>query len=499
MSAALEALKAHYRRIYLLGEAAGVLGWDQQTMMPPGAAAGRGEVMAELSALTHAMTLDPRVGEWLDEAEAALDPSAPDHAFEAANLREIRRERAAAMALSEELVAARARAASACEQVWRDARAKSDFALLRPSFETVLTLEREAAAALGDALELDPYDALLDGFEPGARLERVTELFDDLADFVPALREAALDADYATPVPRGPFPIERQEKLARELMSALGFDFSRGRLDTSLHPFCGGADDDVRITTRYDENDFASSIMGVLHETGHALYELGLPQAWRDQPVGRAGGMVLHESQSLLVEMQVCRSPEFFAFAAPIFAETFDADPSDPLWAPETFAASAIRVSTGFIRVDADELSYPLHVILRTRLEAAMIRGALEIADLPTAWSEGFEDLFGVRPPDDARGCLQDIHWPSGAFGYFPTYTLGAVAAAQIYAAARKALPALAQDVRTGRFEPLVDWLREAVHAQASLGTTDEILTRATGAPLSAAAYKQHLAQRYGA
>jgi carboxypeptidase Taq len=278
-------------------------------------------------------------------------------------------------------------------------------------------------------------------------------------------------------------------------MAAVGFDFEHGRLDTSLHPFCGGVPDDVRITTRYDEADFSSALMAVLHETGHALYERGLPADWRLQPVGQARGMSVHESQSLLIEMQACRGPEFIGFAAPLIREAFGGD--GPAWQADNLTRHYHRVGRGLIRVDADEVTYPAHVILRYRLERAMLAGDLPLADLPAAWNEGLEALLGIRPPDDRLGCLQDIHWYDGAWGYFPTYTLGAMSAAQLYAAAQAAVPEIPEAIGRGDFAPLLGWLRENVHAKGALLSTDELLTAATGRPLDPEVFKAHLRARY--
>jgi carboxypeptidase Taq len=278
-------------------------------------------------------------------------------------------------------------------------------------------------------------------------------------------------------------------------MAALGYDFERGRLDISTHPFCGGADNDVRITTRYDEADFTKALMGVLHETGHALYEQGRPQGYMNQPVGAARGMSLHESQSLLMEMQACRSRQFLAFAAPLMRESFGG--SGPAWEAEAMWRRYTRVEPGFIRVDADEVTYPAHVILRYRLEKALIADAVPLAELPAAWNEGMKSLLGVTVPDDRLGCLQDIHWPSGGWGYFPTYTLGAMTAAQIFDAACQAEPGILPGIGKGDFGPLVGWLRAHIHGKGSLLPTDDLLTEATGRPLDAAVFKAHLRRRY--
>jgi carboxypeptidase Taq len=278
-------------------------------------------------------------------------------------------------------------------------------------------------------------------------------------------------------------------------MQAVGFDFHHGRLDVSLHPFCGGVPDDLRITTRYDESDFTSAIMGVLHETGHAMYERGLPGDWRRQPVGEARGMALHESQSLLVEMQACRSADFLRFMAPIAQETFAG--SGPAWDPHNLYRLATQVEPGFIRVDADEVTYPAHVILRYRLETALIHGDMSLDDLPAAWNEGMQQLLGITPPEDRLGCLQDIHWFDGAFGYFPTYTLGALAAAQLFEAATTAHPEIPEQLRRGDFTTLLSWLQANVHGLGSSLDTDTILERATGSKLDEKVFQRHIQRRY--
>ena len=278
-------------------------------------------------------------------------------------------------------------------------------------------------------------------------------------------------------------------------MRQFGFDFNRGRLDVSLHPFCGGATNDVRLTTRYDEADFTRALMGVLHETGHALYEQGRPAPWLAQPVGAARGMAVHESQSLIVEMQASRSRPFMEFLAPVVREAFGGQGA--AWGADNLHRLYTRVEPGFIRVDADEVTYPAHVILRYRLEKAMIAGDLALGDLPGAWADGMRTLLGIVPPDDRRGCLQDIHWPSGGWGYFPTYTLGAAIAAQLFDAASRALPDLLPGLARGDFAPLVGWLGANIHGKGSLLGTADLLREATGRPLDPAVYRRHLERRY--
>ena len=381
--------------------------------------------------------------------------------------------------------------------MWRRGRLENDFAAVLPGLERILLIERDIAAVKAERLRTSPYEALLDQYEPGASVDEIDRLFDEIAGFLPDLIEGALSRQAAQPSASvcGLFPIETQRRLAMRLMERIGFDFAHGRLDISAHPFCGGTPDDVRITTRYNENDFARALMGVLHETGHALYQRGLPIDWRLQPVGRARGMAMHESQSLLLEMQVCRSRAFLSYAAPIIREAFDAD--GPEWAVDALYRRQIRVRRGFIRVDADEVTYPAHVILRYRLERAMLNGDLRPAELPAAWAEAMHEILGVAPDNDREGCLQDIHWYDGNWGYFPTYTLGALIAAQLFEAAQRDVPGLMQAIAEGEFAPLLGWARERVHSKGSLLSTAALVESATGRPLGTTSFQRHLRDRY--
>ena len=491
---AYSSLAAHFGQSSALSNAIGILQWDSDVMMPKGAAPKRAESMALLRVLQHKMVTDPRIGDWLDAADD--DPALG--AWEQANCRELRRIWTVQSALPADLVAASSKAISACEMRWRQARADADFAGLLPALSEVLALQREIGQAKGDRLGLSVYDALLNDYEPGGRSAKIDALFDDLAAFLPGFLDEALAAQGRRPgfpKPEGPFPVEQQRALGLKMMGALGYDFTRGRLDISTHPFCGGSDNDVRITTRYDEADFTKALMGVLHETGHALYEQGRPAAYLDQPVGNARGMSLHESQSLLVEMQVCRGEAFIGFAAPAMREAFGG--SGPAWEAPALVAHYTQVRPGFIRVDADEVTYPAHIILRYRIEKALISGDMRLVDLPDVWNAGMRELLGITPPDDRVGCLQDVHWPSGGWGYFPTYTLGAMNAAQIFDAACRAEPDILPGIGRGDFTPLTGWLRANIHGLGSLYSTDDLMTRATGRPLDAAVFKAHLRRRY--
>jgi len=488
-------LERRFARMSAVNRACSILNWDRSTMMPDGASEDRADQLATLSVVSHEMMTAPDMSELLARAEERRGSLGR---WQAANLHEMRRSWVHESALPADLVEARTRATSACEHVWREARKNADFKSLLPTLSEVLVIMRRVGEAKAAALGTSLYDALLDEFEPAGRAARVDALFADLKGFLPDLLGRVVEQQKRRPAPLaldGSFPVEAQRRLGEELIRLIGFDFHHGRLDISAHPFTGGTADDVRITTRYDEDDFARALMGVLHETGHGLYEAGLPRDWRRQPVGNARGMVLHESQSLLMEMQACRSDAFVEFAAPRMRAAFGKN--GPAWSEDNIHRIYTRVAPGFIRVDADEVTYPLHIMLRYRLERAMLAGDLALADLPGAWNDGMRELLGIVPPDDSLGCLQDIHWPDGGWGYFPTYTMGALAAAQLFAAARRAVPGLMEAIGRGDFAPLLGWLRTNVHGKGSIATTDEILTEATGAPLGTAAFKAHLESRY--
>jgi carboxypeptidase Taq len=416
-------LEACFAELHQIGHAQAMLYWDEAVMMPRGGGPARGEALAALAVLSHRALTAPQVGDLLDRAEGS---SAQLNERQRANLRAMRRMHIRAVPVTEALAHAMQIAASACEQTWRVARAENDWNAVAGSLSEVLRLAREEAAALGDTLKLEPYDALLDSYEEGTRAAVVTQLFVDLKGFLPDMIDRVLGRQgEALPLP-GPFPKARQRALGVEMMRTLGFDFDHGRLDVSHHPFCGGVPDDTRITTRYSENDFLESLMAVLHETGHALYQQGLPAEWRRQPVGDCLGAAVHESQSLFVEMQVSRGRAVMEFAAPHIRQHLNGQQGNDAWAADNLHAHSIRVSRGYIRVDADELTYPLHIILRFELERALIAGELDVADIPQAWNERMTRYLGLSTDGNFKdGCMQDVHWFSGLFGYFPTYTLG--------------------------------------------------------------------------
>ena len=485
-------LADRFARIATLSEAGEMLSWDASTVMPPGGAEARADQLAVLAGMGHAMLTAPDAAADFGAAEA------PAGDWEAANLSLMRAAYMRATALPAELVEAETRAQSACEMVWREARPAADFARVVPYLEEVVRLARARGEALSAPLCLSPYDALMDGFQRGVTSADVEPVFARLEGFLADALPAAEARQAARPAPvplSGVFAAEVQEALCKRLAGLAGLDFSHARLDRSLHPFCGGTPTDVRITTRYDGSDPAQAIMGVLHETGHALYERGLPEAWRRQPVGTAAGMAAHESQSLIVEMQAARSDAYLGWLSGELVRAFG--DGGVATTPSNLARLWRRVERGFIRVEADEMTYPAHVIMRFRLERALIGGELTVRDLPGAWGDAQEALLGIRPPDDRAGCLQDIHWYDGLFGYFPSYTLGAMAAAQLMAAARRELPGLDAAFGRGDLSPLVDWLGAHVHAHGNRLGFSELLVAATGKVLDAGDFERHLTARY--
>jgi carboxypeptidase Taq len=490
----IEQLEARFARLGAVQETISMLHWDAATVMPSGGAEARGEQVAALELICHELLTDPALGAMIETAAGRNDLEP----WRRATVAEMRRQWLHATAVPGDLVTALAKASLECEQIWRKARPANDFALVKPALGRLLDLTRQSAAAKAEKFGVGRYDALLDSYEPGGAAAEIDRQFAELGAFLPELIGAALgrQAARAAPIrPEGPFPVEAQRRLGETLMAALGFDFAHGRLDVSAHPFSGGTPDDTRITTRYSEDDFSRAMMGVLHETGHALYERGLPAAWRRQPVGTARGMSLHESQSLLIEMQACRSREFMEYLAPLARDAFGGQ--GPAWEPENLHRLALRVERGFIRVDADEVTYPAHVILRYRLERALIEDRMRLDDLPGAWRDGMREFLGVTPDDDRDGCLQDIHWYGGAWGYFPTYTLGAMTAAQLFDAATRADPAIRPALAKGDFTPLLAWLRPNIHERASSASTAEIIEDATGKPLDVQVFRRHLEERY--
>lgn len=464
-----------------------LLEWDQETMMPERGLAGRASLLATVAAARHVRLASAELAQVI---AACLESAAPA-SVEAGQAEEAKRQadraRLVPAALARELAEARAHALSA----WQEARAKAEFARFRPHLARLIELKRQEAACLAPGG--NAYDALLDLYEPGSTAAELAPLFAGLRrDLAPLVRRAveggvAVDESPA----RGSFPVERQRELALAAARAIGFDLGAGRLDPSTHPFCTGINPgDVRMTWRWQDDDFRPGLYGVLHESGHGLYEQGLPEAWRRTPLGDAVSLGVHESQSRLWENHVGRGRAFWRFALPHLHRLFPASSGvtvEALWP----ALHVVKPS--LIRVEADEATYNLHVAVRFEIERELFAGALEVDDLPGRWDELYEELLGLRADNAADGVLQDIHWALGSFGYFPTYTLGTLAAAQLYAAAERERGPFEESFAAGDFSPLLGWLREKVHAQGSRLKPAELLLAATGEPLSPAAFLAYL------
>jgi carboxypeptidase Taq len=492
-----EALEARFREVSHLQHVQAMLFWDEATMMPMGGGPARANAMATLAGVLHEKRTAPEIGDLLADADAGSSSLGP---WQRANLHQMQRSWQHSTALPAKLVTESQLAASTCEQTWRGCRPKQDWATIEPLLKTVIDLNVEVAQRLGELEGLAPYDALMDSYEEGLRTDFVEAMFTDLRQFLPGFLEQVLERQARDPAVRiqGPFPMDRQKTLGARMIEALGFDLDHGRVDVSHHPFCGGVPDDTRITTRYNEEDFLPALMASLHETGHALYEQGLPADWRDQPVGAALGMATHESQSLLMEMQVCRSRAFLDFAGDAVRDTLGGDANDPAWSRDNLYKLYTRVERGYIRVDADEVTYPLHIILRFEMEKKVCSGELRVADIPEAWDAGMQELLSLSTAGNLKdGCMQDVHWFAGLLGYFPSYTLGALTAAQLYAAARRQLDGLDEQIASGDFRPLLAWLRTHIHGQGRLKSSVDLIREVTGEPLSTGPFKSHLQARY--
>lgn len=490
---AYEKLESRFEDIYHLTHVQAIVGWDEAVMMPAGSGVARAKGLSTLHSHIHNMLIDNEVGELIEQAKEQTELT---H-WQKKNLNLIEKKHLNATLLPTSLVKSLSEANIRCEQQWRICRAENDWKGFLPYMEKSFSLLKESTQIRSQYWGLSSYDVLLDDYVPGFSQATIDPLFTKLEEVLPGLITQIMDRQEKNSIKpqAGKFDIVQQQRLSRYVMKLLGFDFNQGRLDVTHHPFCGGVAEDVRVTTRYDESDFVSSLMAVCHETGHALYEQGLPKQWLSQPVGHALGMAIHESQSLFVEMQLCRSKAFISYMMPQLKSFF---PQQALLNENDLYALVTAVKPSLIRVDADEATYPLHVILRYNIEKKLFNEELTIAELPECWDYYMQQYLGLSTcEDDANGVLQDVHWPSGAYGYFPSYTLGRMFAAQMYQSMLVDIPDTENHISTGDFFSIVRWLREHVHSKASSLESGDLIKKVTGKELSADDFLHHIKNRY--
>jgi carboxypeptidase Taq len=463
-----------------------LLSWDSAVNMPVQSSEARGKVQATLKQLEYETIANDQVGDLLSEAEGykmALS------IWQQANLREMRHTYSHMRSVPVDLTTKLTVAANTCEILWRKARQDSNFKLVLPKFKEFLSLTKEKATCKAESLGIAKYDALLDCYDQGSRTRDLDPIFKTLREFLGDFIKQVKTRQQPKPALKLALSLPYQKQLGKKLMDSMGFNFEKARLDESTHPFCSGTPDDIRITTRYTKDDFTIGLQGILHETGHALYEQNLPKKWRNQPVGSACGMTAHESQSLFVEMQLCRSSAFISYLVKTTNKT--SLPANDLYSYINY------VEPTFIRVESDEVTYPMHIIMRYELEKLLISGELQVEDLPDAWNDSIYKLLGIRPKTDSDGCLQDIHWYGLDFGYFPCYTLGAMAAAQLMATLKKEVKDIEELIGTGNFKPIIAWLTEKVHKHGSYYSRNDLLKNATGEPLNPSHFIAYLQNKY--
>ncbi len=494
---AIGELLAATRDARLLSSTASILGWDQETMMPEGGLEHRARQLAQLARMEHALSTAPRIGELLSQAEsevAALPVTHPDRV----NVREIRRDYDRATKLPATLVEELAATASMAQHEWAEARKANDYKRFAPWLAKIVEFNRQKADCLGwDRQKGERWDALADSFEPGCTAVQVSAVFVPLRVRMQELLDKLRGAPKTPSNAFNDFelPVEQQERCARHFAEAVGFDFTRGRLDRSTHPFCGGSHcNDVRMTSRYSARTLLDGLGSTMHETGHGMYEQGLETQWIGTPMGEAVSLSVHESQSRLWENQVGRSRSFWIWGAAQLPQFFG--DRTQAFSPEQIYEAANIVEPGFIRVDADEATYNMHVMVRFELERAMIAGTLDLKDLPGEWNRLYKEYLGVTVPDDRRGCLQDVHWSGGMIGYFPTYTLGTLYAAQYFETACAELPGLEEGFAKGAFQSLKQWLNERIHRTGRTYLSNDLCKEVTGKPLSSDALMRHLERK---
>ncbi|WP_435151485.1 carboxypeptidase M32 [Haladaptatus sp. DFWS20] len=488
-NATYEEFLGKVKRISNVKNAAGILGWDQEVVMPEGGTPARSQQRSALSAIAHELLTEDEMGDLLDELESQeLDDE------QAAVVREVRREYERATRVPGELVEEISRTTSEALPQWKEAKAEDDFSIFAPTLEKLVELKREYAEHIDP--DKDPYEVLFADYEPYLGIETAEEMLerlrDELVPLIDSIRES--DVELATPFD-DTYDTDTQEQLSRDILDTLGYDWERGRLDTAPHPFSSGTQFDARVTTRFDESDPLGAMMSTIHEFGHATYTQGLPDEQYGTPLGQSRDLTAHESQSRIWENHVGRSRAFWERFLPALKERFP-DVEDA--SVEDMYEAANRVyEDNLIRVEADELTYHMHIVVRFEIEKSLIRGEIEVEDVPELWNDKYEEYLGIRPDTDSEGCLQDIHWSHGSFGYFPTYSLGSVLAAQLYSKAEEDIPDLEDQIRAGEFDDFHDWLTTNVHQHGCLYTTDELIEVATGEAFTADYFLDYVNEKY--
>ncbi|APW65644.1 carboxypeptidase M32 [Poseidonibacter parvus] len=489
---AYKKLVEKYERIHHLSHMQSIVYWDQQSMMPSGSSDARAKAMAEFGVIIHEASVDKEIALLLNDAMGENL-----NAIQKASLREMQKTYTSNTILPSDLVKAQSLAHSKCNHTWIEQRANNNWKGFEPRLNEVIKLSKEEARIRSEINGLSAYDSLLDLFEPGMKSQTLDGIFADVKTWLPELIQNIVEKQKSQTFikPQGIFKIKAQKELGVKVMKHLGFDFNKGRIDISAHPFCGGVPEDVRLTTRYDENDFVQSLMGTIHETGHALYEQNLPQDLLALPVGQARSMGIHESQSLFFEMQMGRSGEFLKSIHPYIIESFG---NDEALALDNLVKIYSKVEPSLIRVDADEVTYASHVILRYEIEKALINGQIQTSDIPDMWNDKMQEALGLNTKDNYKNaCMQDVHWSEGLFGYFPSYTLGAMYAAQQFNTVKKVHPNINDSIANGDLSQIKSWLKENIWSNASIYSTDELMSKATGESLNPKYFKEHLENRY--
>ncbi|MCC8483341.1 MAG: carboxypeptidase M32 [Rickettsia endosymbiont of Labidopullus appendiculatus] len=488
-------LEQELEQISQINNVISILYWDIAVNISQGSIDSRTNEISLLSSIAHSRLKSPRLGELIQavsENQNMLD------IWQLANLQETKRRIVESNCIDDDLRKKYVTASAKCELIWRNAKKNNDYLSLKPYLQTVLDCIREMAKSKAKTLNCTEYDALLDTYDPERKLDEIKVVFNNIKKTIPQLISQVVEKQSKEHV----LPIvdtinkEQQKLIAKRLMAIMGFDFTKGRLDESAHPFCQGTPDDTRLTNRYDERNFISGIMGIIHETGHALYEQNLPSKYKNQPVGKAKGMAVHESQSLFMEMQVGRSREFCEFLSMLLKDEFGFKGQE--YSGENLYKLMTRVKPNFIRVEADEVTYPIHVIVRLELEELLISGELTLDDLPYYWNNKMQEYLGITPQTDTDGCLQDIHWPMGSFGYFPSYTNGAIIASMLMKKAQEVNHNIKKEITRGEFKGINQFLNNNLRNYGSLKSTSELIKDATGEErIQSEIFLNYLKQKY--